>query len=112
MLIREVPLLFTGLEFLKELLLESAAARGRCRREGVGSVRHLSTHVLCLQQLVNRGGVTVGVCVNPQEKRTDLDTKSLFVHTFRQLMQWNGLVLDRHENSVIRRTQRGWTRRE
>ena len=36
MLIRGV-LLFTGLEVRTELLLDGAAARGMCRREGVGT---------------------------------------------------------------------------
>ena len=44
MLIREV-LLFMGLEVRTELLLDSAAARGFCRREGVGTIRHLATEV-------------------------------------------------------------------
>ena len=48
-LIREV-LLFLGLEVPTELLLGSAAARGTCRREGVGTIRHLPTKVLSLQQ--------------------------------------------------------------
>ena len=48
MLIRRV-LLFTGLEVRTELLLDSAAARGRCRREGVGTMK-----VLWLQLLVQR----------------------------------------------------------
>ena len=45
LLIREV-LSFTGLEVRTELLLDRAAARGRCRREGVGTIRHVSTKVL------------------------------------------------------------------
>ena len=45
MLIRGV-LLLTGLEVRTELLLDSAAGRGICRREGVGTRRHLSTTVL------------------------------------------------------------------
>ena len=53
-LTREVVLLM-GLELRTRLLLDSAAARGICRREGVGTVRHLSTQVLWLQQLVKRG---------------------------------------------------------
>ena len=62
MLIREV-LLFTGLEVLTELLLDSAPARGRCRREGVGTIRQLSTQVLWLQELAKRGVITVGARV-------------------------------------------------
>ena len=89
----------TGLEVRTELLLDSAAARGICRREGVGTTRHLSTRVLWLQQLVKGGVVAVGACTSA-ENRADLGTKSLPVHRLRLLRQWSGLVLDRHENSV------------
>ena len=47
MLIRDV-LLFMGLKVQTELLLDSAAARGICRREGVGTIRHMSPKVLWL----------------------------------------------------------------
>ena len=69
MVIREV-LLFLGLEFRTELLLDSAAARGICRREGVGTIRHLSTKVLWPQLLVKRGEVTFGAC-RSAENRAD-----------------------------------------
>ena len=105
MLIREV-LLFTGLEVLTELLLNSAAARGRCRREGNGTIRHLSRQVLWLQHLAKREVVTVGACVHPQ-RTAQIWRTSLFVRIFRQLMQWNGLVLDRHEKSVYSDTEDG-----
>ena len=39
------------LEVRTELLLDSAGARDICRREGVGTIRLLSTKVLCLQQI-------------------------------------------------------------
>ena len=45
MLIREV-LFFTGLEVRTDLLLDIAAARSICRREGVRNIRLLSTQVL------------------------------------------------------------------
>ena len=80
----------------EELLLDSAAARGMCRREGVGTIRHLSTKVLWQQQLVKRGVVTVGTCT-AAEDRADLGTKPLPAHRLRQLRQWNGLVVDRNE---------------
>ena len=73
MLIREV-LLFLELEVRTELLLDSAGARGICRREGVGTIRHLSTKVLWLQQLVRRGIVMVSACTCA-ENRADLLNK-------------------------------------
>ena len=84
-------------EVRTELLLDSAAARGICRSERVGTIRNLSTKVVWLQQLVKRGVVTVGACTSA-EIRADLETKSLLVHRLRQLRKWNGLVLDRNEN--------------
>ena len=43
----------------------------------------------------------------------ELETKSLLlVHRLRQLMQWDGLVLDRHGNSVIGDTEDGQDERE
>ena len=35
------------------------------------------------------------------DAHAELETKSSLVHRLRQLMQWDGLVLDRHGNSVI-----------
>ena len=99
MLIREV-LWLTGLEVRTELLLDSAAARGICRREGVGTIRHLSTKVLWLQQLVKRGVVTVGAC-SSAENRADVETKPLLAHRLQQPRHWNGLVLDRNEILAI-----------
>ena len=84
-------------EVRTELLLDSAAARGICRSERVGTIRHLSTKVVWLHELVKRGVVMVGVCTSA-EIRADLETKSLLVHRLRQLRKWNGLVLDRNEN--------------
>ena len=92
MLIREV-LLFTGLEVRTELLLDIAASRGMCRREGVGTIRQLSTKVLWPQQSVKRGVVTVGAC-SSAENRADLGTKPLLAHRLQLLRHWNGLVLD------------------
>ena len=65
---------FTGLEVRTELLLDCAAARGICRREGVGTIFLLSTKVFWLQQLVKRGVVTVGACTSA-ENRADSGTK-------------------------------------
>ena len=98
-MIREV-LLLTEVEVRTELLLVSAAARGICRRDGVGTIRHLSTQVFWLQLLVKRGVFTVGAC-SSAENRADLGTKPLPAHRLQQLRQWNGLVLDRNERLAI-----------
>ena len=62
----EKSLFSMGLEVRTEHFLDSAAARGICRCEGVGTVRHLSSKVLRLQQLVKRGVVVLGACTHPQ----------------------------------------------
>ena len=82
-----------------ELLLNSAAARGICRREGVGTIRHLSTKFLWLQHLVKRGIVMVSACTSA-ENRADLRTKSRPIHRLRQLRQLNGLALNGTETSA------------
>ena len=60
-------------------------------------MRHLSTNVVWLQQLVKSGVVTVGACTSA-EIRADLGTKSFPVHRLRQLRKLNGLVFNRNEN--------------
>ena len=84
MLMREV-LLFTGLEVGTELLLDKAAARGTFRREGVGTVRRVSTKVLWLQQLVKRGVVSVGAC-SSVENRADLGSGTAWCWT--EMRDW------------------------
>ena len=81
MLIRELEV---RTEVRTELLLDNAAARDMCRSERVGTIRHLSTKVVWLQQLVKRGVVTVGACTSA-EIRADLGTKSFPVYRLRQL---------------------------
>ena len=94
--------LFMELEVRIEPLLDSAAARGVCRREGVGAIRHLSTKVHWLQQSVKRGVVTVGACTYA-ENRADLGQS----HSCSQL----ATAEDRNEN-LVPGGKRGWTRRD
>ena len=75
MYIREV-LLFFGFAVTTNLILDSSAARGICKREGVGKVWHLSCKVLWVQQLVKRG--VINVLPTPGlENKADLGTKVL-----------------------------------
>ena len=67
---------FAGYDVHMILLLDSAAARGICRREGVGRIRHLLAKTLCLQKLVKSGGIVVDA-VAGTENRADLGTKIL-----------------------------------
>ena len=81
MLIRELE---ARTKVRTKLVLDRAAARGIGRSECVGTMRHLSTKVVWLQQVVKCGVVTVGACTSA-EVRADLGTKSLPVHRLRQL---------------------------
>ena len=60
--------------------LANAAARGTCRRESVGTVRHVSKKVVWPQQLVKRGVVMPGVRTSA-ENRADLGTESHYLST-------------------------------
>ena len=93
MLIREV-LLLTGLEVRAELLLDSAVARGICRREGAGTVCHLSTKVLSVGETRSGHGWSVYI---RRELRRHGDNVIACPQTWRQPRQWNGLVLDQKE---------------
>ena len=67
-----------GLQVPTELLLDSAAG-GVCRREGVGTIRHLSTKVLWLLQWAERRVVVSGSRTSAKN-RSDLGMKSSPVH--------------------------------
>ena len=70
LLIREI-LMFMGMGVRTELLLDSAAARGICRRDGVETIRHQSTKLHWLQQLLKRGnghGWSMFTCREPRRR--------------------------------------------
>ena len=79
------------------LLMDSAAARGICRREGVGKIRHLSAKTLWLQKAVKSGWITVDA-VTSEENKADLGTKSLGVKTLRRLRRSCGLAVPEAES--------------
>ena len=106
MLIRKV-LLFTAVEVRTEVLLDGAAARGICRREGVGTMRHLSAQVLWPQHLVKRGVATVEAC-SSAENRADLGTKPLSAHRLQQLECRGAGPKGKHDDW----RQKRWPRRE
>ncbi len=47
-----------GFEVRMVLLMDSSAAKGICKREGVGKIRHLSAKTLWLQKAVKNGWIT------------------------------------------------------
>ena len=83
-----------GLEVRTELLLDSAAACGTCRREGVGTVRlFVDESSLCWSMYILR---------KPRRPGDEVTARPL-----RQLRQWNGLVLDGSEHAVTGETVDG-----
>ncbi len=65
-----------GFEVKTILLMDSSAARGICRREEVGRVRHLSAKTLWLQKAVKHGLITDDSVAGNDDK-ADFGTKSL-----------------------------------
>ena len=98
MYLREV-FLHAGFEVRTELIMDSAAARGICRREGVGAIRHLSTKVLWLQQLVKRGVIAVGSTPG-SENIADLGTKCLPADRLIYLRRQCGIFMEGEEHLV------------
>ena len=71
--------------------MDSAAARGICRRESVGKVRSLEVRTLWLQQVVKAKTLTLKT-VKWQDNCADLGTKTLAAGTLSLLRNLNGLV--------------------
>ena len=90
----DVPTFF-GCQVEASLHMDSAAARGICRREGVGKVNSLEGRTLWLQQLVKAKTLTLKT-VKSQDNCADYGTKTL-VSRLRNL---NGLVDKNAMNSV------------
>ena len=66
--------------------MDSSAARGICRREGVRKIRHLSAKPLWLQKAVKNDILTVDATTTLDNK-ADLGTKSLSYERLRTLRQ-------------------------
>ena len=88
--IREV-LVFFGYEVVMRLLMDSSAARGICRREGVGRVKHLETKCLWVQQYVKKKIVKVSD-VPTADNKADLGTKTLSAARLEHLRRICGLM--------------------
>ena len=71
--------------------MDSAAARGICKREGVGRIRHLSAKILWLQRLIKRGEVELD-SVKTADNKADLGTKSFDRKRLAQLRRMVGLI--------------------
>ena len=93
--------MFFGCQIEAALHMDSAAARGICRREGVGKVKALEVRTLWLQQVVKAKALTLKT-VKSQDNCADLGTKMLAVGTLSLLRGFNGLVDKRAVHDVSR----------
>ena len=81
--------------------MDSAAARGICRREGVGKVKSLEVRTLWLQQVVKAKTLTLKT-VKSQDNRADLGTETVAAGTeSTQKFEWIG-GQERHEQRSLR----------
>jgi len=84
-------LAFLGFQCIARLLLDSAAAIGISRRQGVGRIRHLSSKTLWLQQAVLKGVVELEK-VDGRVNKADLGTKCHPGPRLRQLTMMLGYL--------------------
>ena len=87
--------MFFGCQVEASLHLDSAAARGICRRESVGKVKLLEVRTLWLQQVVKAKTLTL------KTVKADLGTKTLAAGTLSLLRNLNGLVGKNAMDSVL-----------
>ena len=67
---------FAGYSVHVSRLVDSAAACGICRRQGVGKIRHLAAKTLWLQKMANKAALTIDT-VAGTENKADFGTKNL-----------------------------------
>ena len=90
MLLARDAMMFFGCQVEASLHMDSAAARGICRREGVGKVKSLEVRTLWLQQVVKAKTLTLKT-VKSQDNCADLGTKTGCWDTqSTQKLEWSG----------------------
>ena len=107
MLLARDVLMFFGCLVAASLHMDSAAARGICRREGVGKVKALEVRTLWLQQ-VSKAKTFALKTVKSLDNCADLGTKTLTAGTLSLLRAMNGLV-DKKEMDDVSRAVRATT---
>ena len=107
MLFARDVLMFFGCRVEASLHMDSAVARGICRREGVGKVKALEVRTLWLQQVIKAKTFTLKT-VKSQDNCADLGTKTLTAGTLTLLRAMNGLV-DKKEIDDVSRAVRATT---
>ena len=93
MLVAREVLMFFGCQVEPSLDMDSAAARGICRREGVGKVKALEVRTLWLQQVIKAK-------TRSQDNCADLGTKTMAAGSLSLLRGLNGLVVKRAMHHV------------
>ena len=83
--------MFFGYRVEASLHMDSAAARGICRREGVGKVKSLEVRALWLQQVIKAKTLTLKT-VKSNDNCADFGTKTLTAATLTQLRSMNSFV--------------------
>ena len=103
LLARDV-LMFFGCQVGASLHVDSAAARGICRRESVGKVKALEVRTLWLQQVVKAKTLTLKTVKSEDNcadlGSADLGRKILAARTLSLLRNLNGLVDKKTMDSV------------
>ena len=91
MLLARDVLKFFGCQVEASLHMDSAAARGICRREGVGMVEASEVRTLWLQQVIKAKTLTLKT-VKSQDNCADLGTKTLAAGSLTLLRGLSSLV--------------------
>ena len=107
MLLARDVLMFFGCQVEASLHMDSAAARGICRRDGVGKVQALEVRTLWLEQVIKAKRLTLKT-VNSHDNCPDLGTKTLTAWTLLLFRAINGLV-DKKEIDDVSRAVRATT---
>ena len=93
--------MFFGRLVEASLHMDSAAARGICKREGVGKVKALEVRTLWLQQMIKAKTLTLKT-VKSQDNCADLGTKTLTAGTLTLLRAMNGFADKKEMDDVSR----------
>ena len=91
MLLARDVLMFIGRQIEASLRMDNAAARGICRRQGIGKIKSLEMRTLWLQQMVKTKTLKLKT-MKSQSNCADLGTKTLAAGTLILLRNLNGLV--------------------
>ena len=101
MLLARGVLMFFGCRVEASLHMNSASARGICRRDGVGKVKVLEVRTLWLQQVIRAKTLSLKT-VKSHDNCAVLGTKTLTARKLTLLRSMNGLVYEKEMDDVSR----------